>query len=203
MAGKTFGPSEEKRLQVMDRRKRAFELRMLGMTYPDILALLQNEMPAVLPPSYDTRLVHQDVQTELRNISKNHATAEKDMRTLEAMRVDQLQLFVMNEIQNNIGEKRLKAVDRMLKIMDYRARLFGLYSPNQVTVRDWRSELIDLIKSGRISRAELEAQVGEELAGEIIESGSIDAIEGRIIEARSGEEESVQPLEDLADKEHS
>jgi hypothetical protein len=44
---------------------------------------------------------------------------------------------------------------------------------DKVQVQDWRSELVELVKSGKISLQELRQEMGDELAKELIESTSM------------------------------
>jgi hypothetical protein len=62
--------------------------------------------------------------------------------------------------------------------------LLGLYAPSKskLEVSDWHTEVIDLIKSGRITRAQAEEELGEETVRELLESGSKDVVEGKFTE---------------------
>lgn len=50
--------------------------------------------------------------------------------------------------------------------------------PTKLEVRDWRSEVIELLKNGKITPEEVEAELGSGLAAELFESAGISIAAG-------------------------
>ena len=82
---------------------------------------------AQLPKGYDERYAWMDVKAELDRIRENVAEAAEQVRTLEAERLDKL--FLAMYTQASKGNQG--AVDRCLRIMERRAKLYGLDTPSK------------------------------------------------------------------------
>lgn len=106
-----------KQVEIAERRKEALSLRLAGVGY--------KEIAEVLDVSVST--AHGDIQAALHDIPK----AEADqLRQEEAMRLDRLQRTVWPEAIKG----RPEMIDRAIRIIDRRARLFGLDAPTAVAV---------------------------------------------------------------------
>lgn len=177
-------------IAVNERRKYSIQLRSAGLSYREIAKeMLQRYGTDMLPTTYDERYAHRDVKFELDRLRLETMESASDYRMLELERLDQMQTAIFGMAIS--GD--LKAVDRMLKIMHHRALLMGLYAPQQtkVDVNDWHTEIIDLIKSGRITRKQAEEELGEELVNQLLESGSGDIVEGSFTQTEVAPEENV------------
>ena len=109
--------STEQKLEIAERRKRALDLRLAGVSYR---AIAKQE-----GVSHGT--IISDVQSALAEIPRQSA---EELRQTETERLDQLQRAVWPEaLKGNLG-----AVDKAVKIIDRRARLLGLDAPQQVQV---------------------------------------------------------------------
>ncbi len=167
------------------RKDEELKLRISGMTYREIAqAMIARYGVDSLPHSYDERYAYADIKAEVIKLHASNLDTVNDLRMLEAQRLDQVQLAIMPKVLN--GD--LKAIDRFLKIVDTRAKLFGLYSPAQLKVHDWRSEILDLIKSGMITIDQAEKELGPELTQQLLVAGGSGAIEGRFTEVKDPEE---------------
>ncbi|WP_434811855.1 hypothetical protein [Microbacterium sp. bgisy189] len=93
------------------RQNEALRLRLARMSYRQIAQRVGYANPGS---------AHRAVEKALKSIPRENATA---LRTLEVETLDAAQLAIMPRVLR--GD--LVAVDRLLKIIDQRARLFGLY----------------------------------------------------------------------------
>ena len=100
-----------------ERKRNALELRLAGASYRDIADALQVSPATAL----------QDCKEALADIPAQQAD---EMRTVELSRLDRLQRAVWPRAIK--GD--LQAVDRAIKIIDRRAKLFGLDAPQQVQI---------------------------------------------------------------------
>lgn len=173
-------------IRASQRRARALELRLAGMTFRRITEIIKQEFGDDCPPSYNERHCWNDIDDELRRqraeISEN-ASAVLD---LELQRLDQLLLVAMNRAMG--GD--MKAVDRVLKIMERRSRFLGLDVPVEHKVNTWQNEIIDLLRQGKITVEEVRKELGDELFKRIADTGSIGLLESG--EAQDSELEIIE-----------
>ena len=101
--------------EIVERRRKALELRKAGVTYDAIARQLgyANEGGAF-----------KAVQAALRTTLREPAD---DVRKLELERLDRLTLALWPRAQQGEAE----AIDRVLKLMDRRAKLLGLDAPTK------------------------------------------------------------------------
>ena len=100
-----------------ERKRNALELRLAGASYRDIAQALEVSPATAL----------QDCKEALADIPAQQAD---EMRTVELSRLDRLQRAVWPRAVK--GD--LQAVDRAIKIIDRRAKVFGLDAPQQVQI---------------------------------------------------------------------
>ena len=104
------------RLTAAERRKRAVELRKLGLSYQKIADQLGVSQSGA----------HKMVTTALQQLNIKTAEDAAVVRRLELERLDEWLVRIAKELQDgNI----LPAIDRGIRIMDRRARLLGLDIP--------------------------------------------------------------------------
>jgi hypothetical protein len=172
-------------ITVADRKYFAMQLRAAGLNYREIYEAMMTQYGAdKLPASYDERYVWRDIQEEMRKIRNDTTETAEMVRTLELSRLDQMQTAIMPSATR--GD--LKCIDRVLKIMAARADLLGLRAPTTTVVNDWRTQVLDLIKQGKITLAQAEEELGTELYNELVESRGESTIEGRFTEAKSSDD---------------
>lgn len=126
------GQSEE----AAERRVKALQLRTEGKTYRAIGAEL----------GVSEAQAYEDVKRSLKELNEQQAELADEIRRLELERLDALYsaaqdvLVAFHPIISN-GKRfddlvddgpKLAAIDRMLKVMDRRAKLLGLDAPTQV-----------------------------------------------------------------------
>ena len=188
--------TDRQKLSMLLRRQRGMQLRIAGLSYTDILATIKTEFGDQLPPSYDVRALAWEIKQEINKLRAEIMEMALDAKAIEVTRLDQLQMVMMDKAMG--GD--IKAAGMVIRIMDHRAKLLGLYAPSQVNVTDWRSEVIALMKQGKITQEEIYDKLGPELAREVLDSGgtqslkSGDAQASGVIEGQfrdDGEDEAV------------
>lgn len=82
-------------------------------------------------------------------LSREEYEAVDDYRLLELERLDKM--FVKAYTMASKGH--LQAIDRVMKIMDHRAKLLGLYAPakSEHEIKGWRTQAIADIKAGTLT----------------------------------------------------
>jgi hypothetical protein len=168
-------------ITVADRKYFAMQLRAAGLNYREIYEAMMAQYGAdKLPASYDERYVWRDIQEEMRKIRNDTTETAEMVRALDLSRLDQLQAAIMQSAVR--GD--LKCIDRVLKIMAARADLLGLRAPTTTVVNDWRSQVLDLIKQGKITLEQAEEELGTELYNELVKPGGETIVEGRFTETK-------------------
>lgn len=142
---------------VVARRKRAIELRSLGKTYQEIADEL-----GYASDSGAYQAIRKGMVDTLREPAE-------ELRTLEMQRYDKLQANLWPEAMNpeNTLDERMKATDRILKIMSQRAKTMGLEYDERKFIR-WEDvrTLLQLVAQNvlvRYVKAEDVTQAKQEL----------------------------------------
>ena len=107
-----------KTLKTAERRAKAFDLRMKGHSFRDIGRELGISHAAA----------HKHVQKGLENLAKTNEERATFLLLMEGARLDRLHQGCWDAAAS--GD--LQAIDRVLKLMERRAKLFGLDAPNKV-----------------------------------------------------------------------
>ncbi len=110
------------------RETRAVEMRKAGATYDDIAAALDCNRSTAY-------------RTVMRALARNQAAEVEELRMIEGARLDRMQMGLWQRAVSG-SESACLAV---LRIMERRARLFGLDAPAKVEVR--RDALDDEIET--------------------------------------------------------
>lgn len=169
-------------LAVAERKQQALYFRTLGLNYREIYEQMVRLYGAdKLPGSYDERYVYRDIQEEVHRVKAELSETANQVRIIELQTLNQMQSAIMTRALS--GD--YKAIDKVLKIMNTRALLLGLNAPAQVNFTDWRSELIDLIKSGQITMDQVRMEYGDEIVRELTKPGSGEVIEGQVTETKA------------------
>lgn len=108
-----------KALELQHWKKEALQLRLEGMTYAEIAERMGKSVSTV----------HGYVADSLAEVTKD---VSEQLRDVEAARLDALQ----HAIWERAIDGDLSAMDRVIKIVDRRARLLGLDAPQQVAVNN-------------------------------------------------------------------
>jgi intein-encoded DNA endonuclease-like protein len=120
-----------------ERRTKALDLRKQGLTYEAI----GKELGCNRSRAYKI------VSKELSLIkAKNNETAE-EIKTIELQRLDHLlEATMIRAVDENTKDVYLPAVDRCLRIMERRAKLLGLDSPEKLDVETKQQLVINLVR---------------------------------------------------------
>jgi len=111
--GKGESASSPRRIQAKERQRQALELRKAGATYEDIASKLRYASATG---------AHKAVVRAMQAIIEEPA---QEVRKIEIERLDRMLLSVWGQVRDgNLG-----AIDRVLRIMERRARLLGLDAP--------------------------------------------------------------------------
>lgn len=102
--------SQQQQISAVERQRQALELRKRGMSYSDIAAAIGYKSPSG---------AHQAVAHALKKTLREEADG---LREMEAERLDAL----LNAVWDKAMRGNKDAVDRVLRIMERRARLLGL-----------------------------------------------------------------------------
>ena len=110
----------DRRIKTADRTARALELRRSGATYEEIAQAC----------GYRSRSeAFQSIQRALSRVIEEPAQA---LREIEGQRLDAMQQAIWDKAMT--GD--LPAIDRMLRLMERRAKLFGLDTPTKIAPTD-------------------------------------------------------------------
>lgn len=126
-------PQAERRVKAHTRQLQALELRKAGLTYARIAEIC----------GYASKIgAHKAVQAAIRSTLREVA---EDVRSLEIDRLDALMTGVYPQaIKGNQG-----AIDRVLRIMERRAKLLGLDAPVQQEIEGRINFVVDLSADDR------------------------------------------------------
>lgn len=120
-----------------ERRSMAVELRKAGMSYNNIATAIISHFGAEnLPKHYDARYAYSDV---LRVLEHTRAEMFEDAQTIIELELERLDELMM-ALWDSAISGNLKAVDRVLMIMQRRAKMLGLEKTNLYIETDWRKE---------------------------------------------------------------
>jgi len=112
---------------ITERRAYVFGLRRAGASYEMIAQGARQHFGDRLPPSYNKRTAYDDVTTELEAL--RHQLTE-DAPLVRAMELDRLDRLLMG-IWQRASQGHEGAIDRVLKIMERRARYLPLEVPQK------------------------------------------------------------------------
>ena len=126
-------------LDTAERRAFVLRLRKMGGTYAEISSAATEKFGIdALPRGWDERYAYKDVARELQKLRTEVADAAEDVRALELQRLDDLLKSVWMLALGKQETKTTPAVapdydafDRVLKLMERRAKLTGLDAPTQ------------------------------------------------------------------------
>jgi hypothetical protein len=105
------------RIAAAERAERVFEMRKAGATYDAIVRTV----------GISKQRAHEIVVSKLAEIRERTAEKVEDVRTIELSRLDDALLSIWPQVrQGNHG-----AIDRMVRMMERRAKLLGLDAPTR------------------------------------------------------------------------
>jgi len=123
------------KLETAQRRAFVLQLRKAGVTYPNIArAAIEKFGVDRLPRGWDERYAYKDVKRELDKIRVEISESASNVLALELQRLDALLKALWAEAARKNPDH--SAVDRVLKIMERRAKLLGLDAPSKQQITD-------------------------------------------------------------------
>ena len=170
------------------RRKKAFELRVAGLSYKDIFEEMKKDKSLSLPGTFSLQVVQQDIFRELEEIKVQIKDYAFEVMEIDLVRLENLLMIYYNKALS--GDE--KSANLALRIMERRSRMLGLDTPRKLEVHDWRSEVIELYKSGKLTRDQIEKELGNELTGKLFESGGVEFTESREAETSRDEDSIIE-----------
>lgn len=135
--GSVADPTNPFNISTLERQMLALEMRKAGATFQAIAERIGYSSAGMAKSAV------------MSAIERIQAENVDELRAMEVERLNHLQLKWWNLAQTG-GADAIKATDMILKIIDRRARLFGLYQPETVqqnniieirNVDDWRKEI--------------------------------------------------------------
>ena len=118
-------------LDTAERRAYVFQLRKGGATYAAIAqAVIDKFGLDALPRGWDERYAYKDIKRELDHLRKDIADSASEIIELETQRLDAM----LTTLWPQVAKGHLGAIDRVLRLMDRRARLLGLDAPSKKDV---------------------------------------------------------------------
>lgn len=157
------------------RTLRALQLRIAGLSYEDVVDVIRKELPDSVDDTYDAQECSREVTASLSRYRQNIRERSAEIIELELLRLDQLEMVWLQRALD--GEQ--KAANVVLRIMERRSKYLGLDQPTKIKMTDWRTEVIDLIRSGKITIEQVRKEMGDDVVKQLVESGSLGLPEGR------------------------
>lgn len=118
MAG---GKNSGKKVLIAERRQRVLELRKTGASFRQISDVIAKD-PKFDQPKYSHVQAMLDCQGMLKEIAESNRSGAIELRELEAQRLDMAAVAIAKHVRDG----HLGAIDRWLKIVDQRCKLYGL-----------------------------------------------------------------------------
>jgi hypothetical protein len=103
------------------RRQMAVELRLQGGTFRQIAETMRSQEG--ISPSYDERHAHEDVAAELDRVRLHTSESAEQVKARQLLQVQEL----LAGIWPYAKQGDVASFDRVLKALDYEARLLGLF----------------------------------------------------------------------------
>jgi hypothetical protein len=176
MSQEITGPDK---INTQQRKDIVLGLRQKGWTYAEIVQEMFATHSNITPKSYSRRHAWEDVNEEIEKMRRENKESAATLVEIENLRLNNLYkeieevvvTFEEDDEHNTVKKINLKAVDRLLKISEKLALLNGLNKPVEHKITDWRSEIIEFLKQGRLTMEQIRLEMGEDAVKQIIEAG--------------------------------
>jgi len=150
-------------LETAERRSYVLKMRKGGATYAQIVQGAIKKFGAdMLPSGWDERYAYKDVKRELDRLRSDISENAEQIIELEKQRLDAM----LTTLWPKVAQGHQGAIDRVLRIMERRARLLGLDAPSrhsgQVDVTT-KGESLNAIND---TRAKLLADITQAIAAD-------------------------------------
>lgn len=144
--------------QVAHRRTVVAANLLSGMSYREIATALKGKPEGASPAT-----IARDVQAILAEWRKDRVAQADAWTELQSKRLDR----AVNAIWAEVQAGNLAAIDRLQRLIDQQARLLGL---DKREALDWRFEVLLLHVQGKLTRGQIEEELGPNHARELFES---------------------------------
>ena len=130
--------SAEELLATQARRREVLQLKQAGASYEAIAETLVRRHGAdKLPSGWDRRYAYKDLHRELEKLQGENREAAETVRDLELQRLDRM----LRALWEAAIHGDPQAIDRVLKIMQRRAKMLGLDEPERF------AQVVELVQS--------------------------------------------------------
>lgn len=146
------------------RENQALELRKQGLSYRAIANRL----------GVSHQQAYVDVQGELKALAVLNQDSADELRQLELERLDR----IIDGLDHWVQAGNAQAAMAILKAMDTRAKLLGLYAPEQHKILTWEDRAIQDIKDGKLTYRELADGFDSDLATALFERAGVSVQTG-------------------------
>jgi hypothetical protein len=117
----------KKSLSIIDRRRRAAQLRRSGATLESVATVISREFKL---PNYDRRRCHEDIQFALAELNREYCLDSESLRQEHLQILDRLQFALWDKaIAGDV-----KAVDSINRLLERKAKLCGIDFPIRLEV---------------------------------------------------------------------
>lgn len=153
------GEGREK-AKIIERQINALELRKAGYTFREISKRLGISLGQAA----------NDVNGEIQRLVDIKDSSAAELRQMELERVDRAIRGIMPFVEAGSAPH----VMAFVKCIEQRAKLLGLYAPEQLNVKlEWRTQAIEDIRAGRIEYAALVEAFDESLATQLFREAGV------------------------------
>jgi hypothetical protein len=132
---------QPKSINIVDRRRRALELRRAGATYEQVASVIAKELKL---PKYSRARAYEDIDFALAELNREFNIDTEGLRRLELEKIDRLELGLWKSAIN--GDPQ--SVKVFVSLMDRRAKLCGLDAPVQMLVNKLADQEIESLVQG-------------------------------------------------------
>jgi hypothetical protein len=128
----------KKSLSIVDRRRRAAQLRRSGATLESVATVISREFKL---PNYDRRRCHEDIQFALAELHREYSLDSESLRQEHLQILDRLQMALWSKALG--GD--VKAIDSITRLLERKSKLCGLDAPVQLLVEKSLDHEIELV----------------------------------------------------------
>jgi hypothetical protein len=136
---------QPKSINIVDRRRRALELRRSGATYEQVARSIAQEFSL---PKYNRSRAFEDIDFALAELNREFTLDTEGLRRLELEKLDQLELGIW---KSAIGGNS-QSIKAFVLLMDRRAKLCGLDGPVKLLIEQGLDKelttLLDILEAG-------------------------------------------------------
>lgn len=153
------GRKKSDKPDILKRQLQAVEMRKQGMSYRAIAERV----------GVSFQQVQRDVTEELKRLAALNLNAADELRQLELERLDR----IIAGLDHWVQAGNAQAAMAILKAMDTRAKLLGLYAPEKIQAITWEDRAIADIRAGVIAYDDLAREFDSDLATRLFTAAGV------------------------------